>query len=220
MTLGSGVLLLLAVLGISPLPKLEVRQAAVADDVAVPNSRPSSGPKLIPASLPAGGSSASAVEATLKGGGFPLVQSMLQLDKPLLHGEYAWNDEGVAPGPAWIVVDLSTQTIHAFRGDTEIGRAVVLYGADNKPTPVGRFTITQKKRHHVSNLYDAPMPYMMRLTNDGVAIHASFVEQDAATHGCIGVPEDFAELLFAEAKVGTPVLVVREGAFERVRPTA
>jgi lipoprotein-anchoring transpeptidase ErfK/SrfK len=89
----------------------------------------------------------------------------------------------------------------------EIGRAAILYGADDKPTPAGTFTILEKKRHHVSNLYGAPMPYMMRLTWDGVAIHGSEVEWGSATHGCVGVPSEFAALLFAAARKGDPVLV-------------
>jgi lipoprotein-anchoring transpeptidase ErfK/SrfK len=53
------------------------------------------------------------------------------------------------------------------------------------------------------------MPYMMRLTNDGVAIHASDIKQGLATHGCIGVPLPFAKLLFAQAKLGDRVIITR-----------
>jgi lipoprotein-anchoring transpeptidase ErfK/SrfK len=49
------------------------------------------------------------------------------------------------------------------------------------------------------------MPYMLRLTTDGVAIHASNVREGWATHGCIGVPMEFARRLFAEVKLGDPV---------------
>jgi lipoprotein-anchoring transpeptidase ErfK/SrfK len=52
------------------------------------------------------------------------------------------------------------------------------------------------------------MPFTLRLTNDGVSIHASSVRWGAATHGCIGVPPPFAERLFNAAKLGDEVLVV------------
>jgi lipoprotein-anchoring transpeptidase ErfK/SrfK len=52
------------------------------------------------------------------------------------------------------------------------------------------------------------MPYMLRLTNDGVAIHGSNVRQGWATHGCIGVPPDFARLLFAAAAKGDAVVIL------------
>jgi lipoprotein-anchoring transpeptidase ErfK/SrfK len=75
-----------------------------------------------------------------------------------------------------VVVDLAWQRLYAYRGGVEIGRAAILYGADDKPTPTGSFKILQKKKDHISNLYGAPMPFMLRLTNDGIAIHGSEVE--------------------------------------------
>lgn len=136
-----------------------------------------------------------------------LVKSILKIDQPLDHGEYVWDDKGVPAGPIVITVDLAAQTLSVFRAGYEIGAAVILYGAGDKPTPLGTFPITEKDADHVSNLYDAPMPYMLRLTNDGVAIHGSEVEWAAATHGCIGVPTKFAALLFAQAKLGDRVII-------------
>ncbi len=52
------------------------------------------------------------------------------------------------------------------------------------------------------------MPYMLRLTNDGVAIHGSNVREGWASHGCIGVPLDFARLLFAAASKGDLVVIL------------
>jgi lipoprotein-anchoring transpeptidase ErfK/SrfK len=135
------------------------------------------------------------------------IASPLALDREMAHGDYAWNDQGVPSGPTWVHVDLKNETIRVVRGNSEIGRAVILYGADDKPTPSGQFKITQKKRHHVSNLYNREMPYMLRLTNDGIAIHGSVVEYGYATHGCIGVPEEFAALLFREADLGDRVII-------------
>ena len=124
-------------------------------------------------------------------------------------GDYAWDTKGVPDGPLIITVDLAAQTLSVFRDGYEIGAAAILYGADDKPTPLGTFPITQKDAHHVSNLYDAPMPYMLRLTNDGVSIHGTEVAWGYATHGCIGVPTKFARLLFNEAKLGDRVIITR-----------
>jgi len=52
------------------------------------------------------------------------------------------------------------------------------------------------------------MPYMLRLTRDGVAIHGSNVREGWATHGCIGVPLDFARRLFEEAAKGDMVTIL------------
>ncbi|MGP1353607.1 MAG: L,D-transpeptidase family protein [Parasphingopyxis sp.] len=133
----------------------------------------------------------------------------LTVDGEMAFGEYAWNDEGVPDGELRIIVDLQAERLYAYRGGYEIGRAVILYGHDDTPTPTGSFTITEKNRDHVSNLYFVPMPFMMRLTNDGIAIHGSLVEEGYASRGCVGIPDDFAELLFNEAEIGTRVLISR-----------
>jgi lipoprotein-anchoring transpeptidase ErfK/SrfK len=138
------------------------------------------------------------------------IESVLQPNAPIGAGDYVWNSDGAPAGPILIAVDLGAQRLYAYRGGVEIGRSSILYGADDKPTPLGTYPILQKKRHHISNLYGAPMPYMMRLTTDGVAIHGSEVEDGSATHGCIGIPDEFAALLFAEAKVGDRVIVAQE----------
>jgi len=135
------------------------------------------------------------------------LRRVLQVDGPFRHGDYVWDADGVPQGRVIITIDLEAQTIAVFRAGYQIGAAVIIYGANDKPTPVGTFHVLQKKVDHVSTLYDAPMPYMMRLTNDGVAIHASSVAWGNATHGCIGVPLEFAKLLYAEAGLGTEVIV-------------
>ena len=49
--------------------------------------------------------------------------------------------------------------------------------------------ILQKSRDHRSNLYnDAPMPYMQRLTWDGIALHGGALPGYPASHGCVRVP--------------------------------
>ncbi|MBB6124109.1 L,D-transpeptidase family protein [Sphingobium subterraneum] len=136
-----------------------------------------------------------------------VVKRILKIDQPFDHGDYVWDDAGVPPGPIVITVDLAAQTLSVFRGGYEIGAAVILYGANDMPTPVGTYRITEKDADHVSNLYHAPMPYMLRLTNDGISIHGSDVQLNAGTHGCIGVPTPFARKLFAQARLSDVVIV-------------
>jgi L,D-transpeptidase catalytic domain len=136
------------------------------------------------------------------------IKSLLAVKAPLHFGDYAWNDRGIPPGPIWLRVDLHSQLISVFRSGHEIGTAVIVYGGDNKQTPAGTLHILGKARNHRSSLYDAQMPYTLRLSDDGVSIHASSVRWGAATHGCIGVPSPFAERLFDAASVGDEVVVV------------
>ena len=123
-------------------------------------------------------------------------------------GEYAWDDEGVPAGPLTIVVNIRGRVLSAYRAGAEIGRSSLIYGADDKPTPHGEFRILEKDADHKSSLYySAPMPYALRLTGDGVFLHASQMADDLATHGCVGLPRDFARLLFRAAKVGDRVVI-------------
>jgi hypothetical protein len=145
-------------------------------------------------------------------GGSRPVRSLLETKGAMRYGDYRWDEDGVPPGPVWVRVDLAGQMISVFRGADEIGTAVILYGTDGKPTPTGNFPILARAVRHQSTLYDAEMPYMLRLTGDGVAIHASAVRFGAATHGCIGVPEAFAAKLFAVVKRGDPVSILPASA--------
>jgi lipoprotein-anchoring transpeptidase ErfK/SrfK len=137
------------------------------------------------------------------------VATLLDIPAPLAYGQYRWDDAGVPPGRIWVRVDLQSQIISVFRGRHEIGTAVVLYGARTNQTPAGTFPILAKLKDHRSAVYDgAPMPYTLRLTGDGVAIHGSNVRDGYATHGCIGVPVEFAAKLFAVASKGDTVEIV------------
>jgi lipoprotein-anchoring transpeptidase ErfK/SrfK len=136
------------------------------------------------------------------------VKTLLKVAKPMRHGEFLWNDSDVPAGPVWIRVDLDAQLISIFRAGHEIGTAVILYGADEKATPEGQFKVKWKRKDHRSSTYDAPMPYTLRLTDDGISIHGSEILSGRATHGCIGVPTDFAKRLFEEMATGDEVVIV------------
>ena len=137
------------------------------------------------------------------------IKSLLDVRQPMEYGEFRWDERGVPPGHAWVRVDLGSQLISVFRSGHEIGTAVILYGADGLPTPTGKFPILSKTRNHRSRTYgNAPMPYSLWLTRDGVAIHGSNVRWGFATHGCVGVPTAFAAKLFSSLKVGDDVTIV------------
>lgn len=150
----------------------------------------------------------------LPGGQVRPVRSLIEVGKPLRFGDYVWDESAANAGPVWIRIDLTRQLVSVFRGEDEIGTAVILYGAPEKPTPKGAFKVIAKATDHYSRSYDAPMPYMLRLTDDGIAIHASRVRANGATHGCLGVPLRFAELLYRVASEGTEVFILADPASE------
>lgn len=137
------------------------------------------------------------------------VESVLEVDEALRHGQFVWQDDGKRDGDLLVWVDLDRQLVSAFRGGHEIGTSVILYGAEGNDSPLGSFPIKDKRENYHSRTYDAPMPYSLWLTDDGVAMHGSDVRWGRATHGCIGVPVDFARRLFEAAEEGDVVRIVR-----------
>lgn len=121
--------------------------------------------------------------------------------------QFVWQDNDAGEAVS-IVVSLSTQRAFVYRGSTMIAATTISSGKDEKGTPVGTYPILQKNEAHKSNLYnDAPMPFMQRLTWDGIAIHAGRNPGFPDSHGCIRVPTGFAKRLFEVTALGTTVIV-------------
>ena len=140
-----------------------------------------------------------------------VIKSILPIEGTIRYGEWYW-DESRAPGTGELVmtVDLEARVISVFRDGHEIGTAVALLGTTSHPTPLGTFPILTKEKDNVSEKYNnAPMPWSLRLTWDGIMIHGSPVQNGYASHGCIGVPDPFAEKLFEIAKRGDKVVITR-----------
>jgi len=147
-----------------------------------------------------------------------------------------WDGDGVSGSPS-ITIDLREQQARFYRDGRLVGVSLISSGREGYDTPTGNFTIMQKSKDHVSNLYGdyvdgagnvmvanvgvkrdpkpagaqfrgAPMPYFMRITPGGVGLHAGFLPGFPASHGCIRMPERMAEIFFANVSQGTPVRVV------------
>lgn len=147
-------------------------------------------------------------EAARRGLVPPGTRSVLATGGQLAFGAWRWDEAGVPRGPVTIRADLGRQLVSVFRGPDEIGTAVIVYGVEGKETPRGKLPILGKTRDYHSRTYDAPMPFSLWLRRDGVAIHGSSVTVGHATNGCIGVPVEFAEKLFAVASKGDIVEVI------------
>ncbi|TCD06914.1 hypothetical protein EYB45_00880 [Erythrobacteraceae bacterium CFH 75059] len=148
------------------------------------------------------------------------VRSVLDVRERMRHGQFVWQDNGRVSGRLVIWADLDRQLVSAFLDGHEIGTSVILYGTEGKATPEGSFPIKDKRERYHSRTYDAPMPYSLWLTDDGVAVHGSDVRWGRATHGCIGVPLAFARRLFAVAEPGDVVTIVRSSAHGTSREPA
>jgi lipoprotein-anchoring transpeptidase ErfK/SrfK len=202
------------------LPPLAPEPGDADADTAIDEAPPPRGPavRMIPrevvqplpaAPAPAKAQPVAPAPAT-RSQGF-VVRSILPVEGTFRYGDWYW-DESAAPasGQLVITVDLNARVISAFRDGHEIGTAVVLVGTQQHPTPLGTFPILTKERDNVSEKYNnAPMPWTLRLTWDGIAIHGSPVMNGYASHGCIGIPDEFAAKLFDAAKRGDKVIITR-----------
>lgn len=134
----------------------------------------------------------------------------------LAPGKFVWGDAASAE-PVTVVVSIPVQRAFVFRGTTLVAASAVSTGKDEKPTPTGVYPILQKAVKHTSNLYGSSMPFMQRLTWDGVALHAGANPGFPASHGCVRLPAAFAKKLFEVTSLGTTVVVtdqVVDGTFD------
>ena len=147
---------------------------------------------------------------------------------------YTWNDSGGKGAPR-IEVDLSKQRVFFYRGDVLVGETKCSSGKSGFRTQVGSFSVIQKDLNHESNLYGsfigesgdvvrsnvdtskmpvpegcsfkgAKMPFFMRFVG-GYGLHAGYVPDYPASHGCVRLPRVMAEHIYQNVQLGTPVLV-------------
>jgi hypothetical protein len=143
---------------------------------------------------------------------FPFNSALAQrVDKDaeqLTNGEFNWFPDRSPSGPIIAIVSLPDQRVYVYRDGVRIAAPTCSTGKLGHRTPTGVFKILQKdKNHHSSTYNNAPMPYMNRLTWSGIALHAGQLPGYPASHGCVRLPKEFAELLFGVSRVGMTVVI-------------
>jgi lipoprotein-anchoring transpeptidase ErfK/SrfK len=111
----------------------------------------------------------------------------------------------------WIDVNLSTQTLTAYVGNSPVYSAVVSTGLPGTPTPVGTFRIWIKLRYDDMSgpgYYLPNVPYTMYFCKD-YGLHGTYWHNNFGTpmsHGCVNLRNADAGWLFNWASVGTKVV--------------
>lgn len=127
--------------------------------------------------------------------------------KALRPGQYVWRDVP-GPGEERLIISLSDQLAYLYRGGTLVAVSTISSGKDEKPSPTGIFSVLDKKPFYRSKKYDnAPMPWMQRIDQYGIALHGGYNPGYPASHGCIRLPAAFAKKLYAVTDVGTPIYI-------------
>jgi hypothetical protein len=62
------------------------------------------------------------------------------------------------------------------------------------------------------------MPYMQRLTWDGIALHAGNLPGYPASHGCVRLPMGFAKNLYGVTQLGLTVVITDKAEVPRIAP--
>lgn len=104
-------------------------------------------------------------------------------------------------------VDLSAQRawLTDGHGTVTYGPVSALGGTRKYPTPTGTFTVDYKDADHVSNLYDADMPYSVFFA-PAIAFHQGSLSE--RSHGCIHLGKTASKRFFANLAPGDTVQVV------------
>jgi lipoprotein-anchoring transpeptidase ErfK/SrfK len=135
---------------------------------------------------------------------------------PIDYARYSWlTSENDQPASTvnHILVSLADQRLYAYHGPTLVAWSNVCSGAPGHDTPTGSFSISQKDLDHHSSLYEnASMPFFLRLTDDGVGLHAGFLPGYPASHGCVRLPFGMAQELYQHVDEGTTVKIVSDSA--------
>jgi hypothetical protein len=107
-----------------------------------------------------------------------------------------------------ILVDLGTQTVTAFEGETPVLISRCASGAGDTKTPLGDFRTYHKGPSiHMTNegdveegIYDLPgVPWCSFFTGTGVAFHGTYWHNDYGrprSHGCVNLPSMDAKFIY------------------------
>ena len=122
--------------------------------------------------------------------------------------EYLWAGAVPATGDSRVIVDRLTQMAYAYKGDVLVGAASVSTASRGRVTPLGEWKVLDKRPSYRSKKYNnAPMPFMQRIDEYGIALHGGPNPGYPASHGCIRLPMKFAEKLYALTRVGSKVVI-------------
>jgi lipoprotein-anchoring transpeptidase ErfK/SrfK len=106
-----------------------------------------------------------------------------------------------------IVISIRGQQATLYEHGEPTFHTRVSTGRKGYPTPHGEYVITDKRRIWQSTLYDAEMPYFMRLSGSDIGLHAGVVPRGPASHGCIRLPAAAARNLYQRMRPGDPVTI-------------
>jgi lipoprotein-anchoring transpeptidase ErfK/SrfK len=130
------------------------------------------------------------------------------IKKRVPNNEDAAKDTRKPQGPLIIAISIEKQVLKIYDANGTFAETPISTGMRGHSTPMGVFSVIQKRKYHHSNIYSgAPMPYMQRITWSGVAMHAGVLPGYPASHGCIRMPMNFAVKMWGWTRMGARVVI-------------
>ncbi|AKE40593.1 YkuD domain-containing protein [Corynebacterium kutscheri] len=116
-------------------------------------------------------------------------------------------DTGLCPAHARACIDLAGQRSWLQEnGQVSYGAVPISSGRVGYETPKGAFRVNRKIKDEISREFNnAPMPYSVYFTNNGIAFHEG--SPQVASHGCIHLNHKDAVTFFNQLHIGDVVYV-------------
>ncbi len=168
-----------------------------------------------------------------RNGGTPRVKRQRTLNGRVLPTpKFSWKVDETKP-LSKLVIKLEEQKIFGFQEALLVMESDISSGKEAYATKLGVYKVLSKSKNHKSNLYGSfvnakgvvvdanaeagqsvpaglryvpsSMPNYLRLTYEGLGLHAGILPGYPASHGCIRLPTFISEKLFASVTINTPV---------------
>jgi lipoprotein-anchoring transpeptidase ErfK/SrfK len=190
---------------------------------------PSSAPSATPKATPSPSSSPSAAKRPVK----KTSKTTPKQEKGKIDAELL---KQATTQPLSIVISLGKQRVYLMVGGKIAVDSPISTGKKGHETPKGEYMILEKDPNHQSNLYgdfvnekgvvvkkgisaktDTPpagahycgasMKFFMRLSPEGMGMHAGILPGYPASHGCIRLPLEMAKAIYTTITVKIPVSI-------------
>lgn len=166
-------------------------------------------------------------------GGTPKVKRQRTLNGRVLPTpKFSWKVDETKP-LSKLVIKLEEQKLYGFQNSLLVLESDICSGKEAYPTKPGAYKVISKSKDHKSNLYGSfvnskgiivnanaevgdsvpeglryvpsSMPNYLRLTHEGLGLHAGILMGYPASHGCVRLPNFISEKLFKSVEIDTPV---------------
>lgn len=111
------------------------------------------------------------------------------------------------PQPRKVVVDLSSQRVTLYENGVATYSTPCSTGRAGHRTPPGEYVISDRHRHHTSNIYHSSMPYFQRFSFSAFGLHQGHLPGYPASAGCIRLTYGGAQHLWSKLQVGDLAII-------------